>query len=74
MALKSGKSVDADTTVKLDEAFELLSKFLEGQDWLAGSNITIADFAVVVSVSFAEVNIDLSLQKFGLVKLNFNII
>jgi hypothetical protein len=30
---------------------------LEGQDWLAGSNITIADFAVVINVSVTEVDI-----------------
>jgi glutathione S-transferase len=55
LALKNGLTPDADTVTKVDEAFELLNKFLEEQDWLAGSNITIADFAIVVNVSLTEV-------------------
>jgi glutathione S-transferase len=58
-AIRKGQSPDADKLAKLDEAFEFLNKFLAGQEWLAGGNITIADFAVVVTVSLAEVSIHL---------------
>jgi glutathione S-transferase len=53
---KSSRS-DPENLAKVDEAFEFLNKFLEGHDWLAGSNITIADFAVVVTASCIEVSI-----------------
>ncbi|PSN30080.1 hypothetical protein C0J52_27540 [Blattella germanica] len=39
----------------LHEAFEFLDKYLEGQPWVAGDNLTIADLAIVVTVSSAEV-------------------
>jgi glutathione S-transferase len=53
--LRHGLAPDAGTVTKVYEVFELLDKFLEGQDWLAGSNVTIADFAVLVTVSLTEV-------------------
>jgi glutathione S-transferase len=59
---RNGKTPDADTITKTNEAFEFLNTFLEGQDWLAGSNITIADFAVVVNVSLTEVSIQFELS------------
>jgi glutathione S-transferase len=55
LSLTHGLAPDPGTVTQVHEALELLNKFLEGQDWLAGSNVTIADFAVLVTVSFAEV-------------------
>jgi glutathione S-transferase len=40
---------------KLEDAFNILDKFLEGQTWVAGDNITIADYAIVTTVSSIEV-------------------
>jgi glutathione S-transferase len=55
--LGHGLASDSGTVTKVYEAFEFLDKFLEGHDWLAGSNVTIADFAVLVTVSLTEVSI-----------------
>jgi glutathione S-transferase len=63
MAIRQGKSPEAEKVSKLDEAFEFLNTFLEGQDWLAGSHITIADFALVVTVSLTEVRIPFQIYK-----------
>jgi glutathione S-transferase len=63
MPIREGKRPEAEKLAKLDEAFEFLNKFLEGQDWLAGSHITIADFALVVTVSLTEVRIPLQIYK-----------
>ena len=52
----TGNSPSAEDTAKFEEAFQLLDKFLEGQDWVAGNNITIADYALAISASFAEVS------------------
>nr|CAD7587475.1 unnamed protein product [Timema genevievae] len=46
---------DPEKFKKLEEAFEFLEKFLTGSAWVAGDKITIADFAVISSVSTAEV-------------------
>lgn len=55
MATRGGKSPDQDTTTKLEEALQFLDKFLEKQDWVAGSNITIADYAVVADLLLTDV-------------------
>ncbi|XP_011644643.1 glutathione S-transferase 1-1-like [Pogonomyrmex barbatus] len=39
---------------KLKEAFQILNGFLEGQEYVAGNNLTIADLTLVVSVTTAE--------------------
>lgn len=36
-------------------ALSFLEKFLEGQDYVAGETMTLADLAIVVSVSTLEV-------------------
>lgn len=39
----------------LEGAFDVLNKFLDGQDYAAGRNLTIADLALAATVSTAEV-------------------
>ena len=39
----------------IDTAFSLLDKFLEGQDFVAGKNLTLADLSIVVTVATYEV-------------------
>jgi glutathione S-transferase len=41
---------------KLEEAYQIFDKLLEGQTWAAGDHLTIADFALVVTVSNVEVS------------------
>jgi hypothetical protein len=40
---------------KLEDAFSILDKFLEGQDWVAGNSITIADYSIVATVASIHV-------------------
>lgn len=40
---------------KLTDAFKVLDTFLEGQDYVTGANMTIADLALVASVTTAWV-------------------
>lgn len=39
----------------LEGAFDVLDKFLNGQDYVAGRNLTIADLALAATVSTSEV-------------------
>lgn len=41
----------------LEGAFDVLDKFLNGQDYVAGRNLTIADLALAATVSTSEVYI-----------------
>lgn len=49
-----GERPSEDQWKKVEEAFGFLEKFLEGQEWVAGDNITIADYALAVTTSNGE--------------------
>ena len=48
--------VNEDDLEKMHQALQLLNTFLDGQLRVAGPNMSIADFAIVVSVSNMEVS------------------
>lgn len=52
--LFGGASYDPAKLEKLEQAFEFLNGFLEGETWAAGSTLTIADLALVSSVSTCD--------------------
>lgn len=47
---------DPEKMKKIEESFQFLDKFLEGHDFVAGNNLTIADLSIISTVSTAEVN------------------
>jgi glutathione S-transferase len=53
---ETGKFGEPGKLTKLDEAFQILDKYLEGQNWVAGKHLTIADFSLASSVASAEVS------------------
>ncbi|EDW67854.2 glutathione S-transferase 1-1 [Drosophila virilis] len=54
------KPGDPEDYKKVESAFSLLDTFLEGQQYVAGSNLTIADIAILASVStFVAMNFEL---------------
>lgn len=53
--LRTGKLGDPSFKTKIDEGFELLNTFLEGENWVAGSNLTIADYSIVATVASFDV-------------------
>jgi glutathione S-transferase len=52
----AGQEPQPDKVKRITEALGYLNVFLEGQDWVAGDSMTIADICLVVSVSNSEVN------------------
>ena len=50
-------SPDPEKMKKLEEAYQFLDKFLEGKEYVAGNSLTIADLAIIASVSTAAVSI-----------------
>ena len=48
---KGRTAVDKDKKAGLHEAVSYLDIFLEGSPWVAGGNMTIADFSCVATVS-----------------------
>jgi glutathione S-transferase len=53
----TGAVGDKASYEKLQETLNILDNILEGQTWVAGNNITIADYAIVVTVSCIEVSL-----------------
>ncbi|PSN32396.1 hypothetical protein C0J52_20859 [Blattella germanica] len=54
--LIGGKSPNPEHIAAFGQPIELLEKFLEGQEWVAGNHITIADYAIVTTISIMEGN------------------
>ncbi|RZC32002.1 glutathione S-transferase 1-like [Asbolus verrucosus] len=45
---------DPSKAAKFEEALSILDGFLKDQSWVAGQNMTIADFSVIAVISTAE--------------------
>ncbi|KAH8346995.1 glutathione S-transferase D7-like [Drosophila kikkawai] len=60
---RTGSLGDQESLDKFNSALELLNTFLEGQDYVAGSKLTVADLAILATVSTIEM-IQFDLQKF----------
>lgn len=63
----AGAPADQDKKSKIEEALVLLDKFLEGQTYLAGRNLTLADLSVVASISTFEAS-DVDFKKYANIK------
>ncbi|XP_043289689.1 uncharacterized protein [Venturia canescens] len=55
VAFKMASTVDEKDVQAVEKSFEILNVFLENNDHVAGENLTIADFSILVSVSMAEI-------------------
>lgn len=59
-----GGDLDPAKLVKIDSTFKLLDTMLEGKEFAAGDNLTLADLTLVASVStFDAVEYDISKYK-----------
>ncbi|XP_017110732.2 glutathione S-transferase D7-like [Drosophila elegans] len=60
---RTGQLGDQESLDKLNAALELLNTFLEGQDYVAGSKLSVADIVILATLSTIEM-ISFDLQKF----------
>lgn len=58
-----GAPADPSKLEKIDETMDLLEKFLDGQNYVAGSSLTVADLCLACSVSNLSV-IDYNMSKY----------
>ncbi|XP_020817929.1 glutathione S-transferase D6-like [Drosophila serrata] len=61
--LRTGKPGTQENLDKLNTAFGLLNTFLEDQDYVAGSELSVADIVILATVSTIEM-VDFDLKKF----------
>lgn len=54
VAFKGEKEFDPTKYPKIEEVYEMLDKYLEGQDYVAGKNLTIADLSITATVTTSE--------------------
>ncbi|XP_049802877.1 glutathione S-transferase D5-like [Schistocerca nitens] len=52
----SGKPLSQSDVDKVNNGLEILNRMLEGKQWLAGDNVTVADYATIVSLATLEFN------------------
>lgn len=59
--LKGAKEVSQESRDAIKESLSIIDKFLDGSKWIAGENLTIADFSALTTVTtLAEVGYNLS--------------
>ncbi|CAH2085189.1 unnamed protein product [Euphydryas editha] len=58
---------DKDKLAKVEDALQLLDTFLEGQKYVAGPNLTVADLSIIAGVSSFEAS-DIDFKKYANVK------
>ncbi|KAG8033815.1 hypothetical protein G9C98_008296 [Cotesia typhae] len=54
MLFRGQDNIEEDKENKLKEAFKVVDNFLEGHDYVAGRSLTIADLAIIATVTTAE--------------------
>ncbi|KYB28850.1 glutathione S-transferase 1 [Tribolium castaneum] len=52
---QSVKTVTSAQKDAIKESYNFLEKFLEGNDWVAGKSVTIADFSIVSSITTMDI-------------------
>lgn len=55
MLFRGQDNIEEDKENKLKEVFKVVDNFLEGHDYIAGRSLTIADLAIIATVTTAEV-------------------
>lgn len=63
----AGAPADKAKLAKVEDALQLLEKFLEGQKYVAGPNLTLADLSLIASVSSFEAS-DIDFKKYPNIK------
>ncbi|XP_043656732.1 glutathione S-transferase D6 isoform X2 [Drosophila teissieri] len=61
--LRTGKPGTQENLEKLNAAFDLLNTFLDGQDYVAGNELSVADIVILATVSTTEM-VDFDFKKF----------
>ncbi|CAH1175606.1 unnamed protein product [Phaedon cochleariae] len=60
-----GSPPDEENRTNLNEALQFLDTFLEGQKWVAGDNMTIADFSIITVIATIEAAGSIDLPSFS---------
>lgn len=62
---KEAKEYDENAVEKVKEAYDFLEAFLEGREWLAGDEVTIADLCNIATVSTLDALLPIDEEKHG---------
>lgn len=57
-------TIPEDKIQGVKEAYHFLEQFLNGQNWVAGENMTIADFSILSSITVMDVLVPIGVQEF----------
>ncbi|KAJ8951397.1 hypothetical protein NQ317_012232 [Molorchus minor] len=61
----TGRSPSDESRKKLAEALQHIDNFLKNQQWIAGANMTIADFSIISSISTIDALGEFDLTTYG---------
>ncbi|KAH0820124.1 hypothetical protein GEV33_002665 [Tenebrio molitor] len=58
------RSVPLEKIQRVEEAYGFVEKFLQGQDWIAGDAVTIADFSIISSITTLDLVVPIDPERF----------
>nr|AIL23541.1 glutathione S-transferase epsilon [Tenebrio molitor] len=58
------RSVPLEKIQRVEEAYGFVEKFLQGQDWIAGDAVTIADFSIIPSITTLDLVVPIDPERF----------
>lgn len=62
------KQISKEDSDAVKESYDLLEKFLDGNKWMAGDSVTLADFSLIPSVSSLNLVVPIETDKYPKVK------
>ncbi|RZC34059.1 glutathione S-transferase 1 [Asbolus verrucosus] len=63
--VRSGKkTIDQEDIDSVNEVYKFLEAFLNGRPWMAGNNITVADYSLIGSISTLHVLVPIDAQNY----------
>lgn len=64
LVLKETNIVPHEKAAEIIEGYGFLEKFLEGNKWMAGENVTLADISLIATVTSLDVLVPIEEKKF----------
>lgn len=61
---KEIKAVPAEKAKSVQDSYGVLNRYLEDNQWVAGDNVTIADFHIYTTITSLEVLVEIDAKSF----------
>lgn len=64
LSYKLINEIEQEKINQMNQGYEFVNKFLEGQQWVIGSNITLADLTLIATVTTMDIFVPIDSEKY----------